>query len=121
MRFLADMGVSYSAVQHLRAAGHDAIHLRDLQMQSAPDSDVFALAAKDRRIILTFDLDFAEIAAMAGSVLPSVVIFRINDTRVAHLIGRLQTMLSHAAPALLAGAIVIVDDSRIRIRELPIG
>jgi predicted nuclease of predicted toxin-antitoxin system len=71
-------------------------------------------------VILTFDLDFAEIAATPGSALPSVVIFRMNNARVHWPIERLAVALGNAATALSTGAIVIVDDSRIRIRELPI-
>jgi predicted nuclease of predicted toxin-antitoxin system len=119
VRFLADMGVSMSVVQYLRTEGHDAVHLRELGLQQALDGDVYALATRDRRVILTFDLDFAEIAATAGSALPSVVIFRLNDTRVGRLIERLAIALRNSATSLSAGAIVVVDDSRIRIKELP--
>jgi predicted nuclease of predicted toxin-antitoxin system len=114
------MGVSLSVVQYLRAEAHDAVHLREVGMQRAIDSEIFAVAGKDHRTILTFDLDFAEIAATAGLFLPSVVIFRLNDTRVHRLIERLAAALANTAPAIEAGAIVIVDDARIRIRELPI-
>lgn len=119
MRFLADMGVSMSVVQYLRMEGHDAVHLRELGLHQALDGDVYALATADQRVILTFDLDFAEIAATAGSALPSVVIFRLNDTRVHRLIERLMIALKNSAIALSAGAIVVVDDARIRIKELP--
>lgn len=75
---------------------------------------------KEQRTILTFDLDFAKIAAAAGMQWPSIVIFRLNDTRVFQLIDRLTRALAVAAPDLVAGAIVVVDDARIRVRELPI-
>jgi predicted nuclease of predicted toxin-antitoxin system len=119
MRFLADMGVSLSVVQYLRTEGHDAVHLRELGLQQALDGDVYALAATDSRVILTFDLDFAEIAATAGSALPSVMIFRLNNTRVHRLVERLAIALRNASASLSAGAIVVVDDSRVRIKELP--
>jgi predicted nuclease of predicted toxin-antitoxin system len=120
VRFLADMGVSYTVVHHLRTSGHDALHLRDIGMQRMPDDEVFAMATQDKRVILTFDLDFARLAANAGSQLPSVVIFRLNDTRVHQLIERLTIALTLASPALLAGAVVVVDDARVRVRDLPI-
>jgi predicted nuclease of predicted toxin-antitoxin system len=114
------MGVSYAVVTHLRSIGHDVVHLRDIGMQRMPDDEVFALAAREQRIILTFDLDFAKLAAAAGMQWPSIVIFRLNDTRVTQLIERLTRALAVATPDLVAGAIVVVDDARIRVRELPI-
>src|SRR5712664_50105 len=63
VRSLADMGVSYTVVDHLRTSGHDALHLRDIGMQRMPDDEVLAMATQDKRVILTFDLDFARLAA----------------------------------------------------------
>jgi predicted nuclease of predicted toxin-antitoxin system len=114
------MGVSHAVVNYLRSIGHDVVHLRDIGMQRMPDDEVFAMAVQERRTILTFDLDFAKIAAAAGLQWPSLVIFRLNDTRVSQLIERLTRALAVATPDLANGAIVVVDDARIRVRELPI-
>jgi predicted nuclease of predicted toxin-antitoxin system len=65
VRFLADMGVDQRVVAWLRAAGHDAVHLRDEGLQRLPDEGVFEKAIAEGRIVLTFDLDFGEIAALA--------------------------------------------------------
>ncbi len=120
MRFLADMGVGLRVVHHLRTAGHDAVHLADQGLQRLPDRDIFAKAGLEGRIVLTFDLDFADIAAAAGTALPSVVIFRLSNARADSVIGRLTVALDAASPMLLSGAIVAVEDHRVRIRSLPI-
>jgi predicted nuclease of predicted toxin-antitoxin system len=77
--------------------------------------------AAESRVILTFDLDFGEIVALAGSPQPSVVVFRLRNTRTAHVIERLAEVLRSSQKALDAGAVVIVEESRHRIRHLPIG
>lgn len=120
MRFLADMGMGLRVVRRLRAHGHDAVHLAEQQLQRSPDHDIFAKARAEARIVLTFDLDFADIAAAAGGALPSVVIFRLREASAPTVISRLTTVLDSAAPMLLSGAIVSVEDHRIRIRSLPI-
>jgi predicted nuclease of predicted toxin-antitoxin system len=60
MRFLADMGVAWRIVEWLRGEGHDAVHLRDEGLQRMPNGEIFAKAVSEKRIILTFDLDFGE-------------------------------------------------------------
>lgn len=120
MRFLADMGVSYSAVLHLRLNGHDVVHLRDIGMQRMPDEEIFTRAVHEGRVILTFDLDFARLVFDARAAFPSVVIYRLTDARAHHQIERLTAALRVATLALEAGAVVVVDDTRVRIRELPI-
>jgi hypothetical protein len=64
MRFLADMGVATSTVQELAGAGHDAVHLRHLGLQRLPDNEILAKARGERRIVLTFDLDFGDLLAL---------------------------------------------------------
>ena len=121
MRFLADMGVSIRVVEWLRNNGHDAKHLREEGLHRMPNGEIFAKAIHDNRIIITFDLDFWEIVALAKGKKTSVVIFRLHNTRVSHVIHQLSMVLKNTAKALEEGAVVVVEDSRHRVRSLPPG
>ncbi len=121
MRFVADMGISMRVVDWLRNAGHDVIHLREQGLQRIPNGDIFQKAHLEQRIVLTFDLDFGEIFASSAGQIVSVILFRLHNTRSAHVIGRLESVLDHWSAELAAGAIVIVEEARHRIRKLPIG
>lgn len=55
MRFLVDENLSPRVCAHLNRAGHDAVHVRDEGLRSAPDSEVLTRAAADRRIVITAD------------------------------------------------------------------
>lgn len=66
MRFLADMGVSMQVIEWLRANGHDSNHLGEEGLQRLPNGEIFQKAAREHRIVLTFDLDFGEILAGSG-------------------------------------------------------
>ena len=120
MRFLADMGVSLRVCQWLRNGGHDIVHLRDEKLQRLPNGAIFQKAIAEDRILLTFDLDFGEILAGAGSRAVSVILFRLHNTRTPHVIQRLAVVLDRAAEALETGAVVVVEDARYRVRMLPI-
>ena len=119
MRFLADMGVALRIVQWLRADGHDAVHLREEGLQRMPNGAIFDKAAAENRIILAFDLDFGEIVALSGSKPVGVVLFRLHNTRTPHVMDRLNAVLKESQQALERGAIVVVEESRHRIRRLP--
>jgi len=121
MRFLGDMGVSRRVIEWLRAAGHDAVHLRDEGLQRLPNGDIFQKGFAEQRIVMTFDLDFGEILAGSAGQVVSVVLFRLHDTRTNHVIERLQNVLDQSSAELLAGAIVVVEEGRHRVRKLPIG
>jgi predicted nuclease of predicted toxin-antitoxin system len=121
MRFLADMGVSIIVCDWLRAAGHDVTHLRDERLQRLPNGEIFLKAAQEQRVLLTFDLDFGEILAGSGGETVSVAVFRLRNSRTAHVIDRLGTVLDLSAAALTDGAIIVVEDGRHRVRRLPLG
>jgi len=120
MKFLADMGVAWRVVEWLRQHNHDAVHLRELNLHRMPDNGIFTKAEHEKRIILTFDLDFGEIAAASGKKIPSVITFRLRNTRTPHVIKRLGKVLNDSSEALKKGAIISVEESRHRIRLLPI-
>jgi predicted nuclease of predicted toxin-antitoxin system len=120
MRFLCDMGVSRKVSRWLVSEGHESSHLGDEGLARLPNGQIFEKAIAEKRIVLTFDLDFGEIAALAGDRLASVVVFRLKNTRADHVIERLRAALPIAADALAKGAIVTVEEARVPIRELPI-
>lgn len=120
MRFLADMGLARSTVSWLRGQGHEAKHLRDEGLQRIPDEEIFAKATREQSIILTFDLDFSDIVAAAGQALPSVIIFRLQDQKPENVNRRLQVILKETVMDLGQGAIISVDETRYRVRRLPI-
>ena len=121
MRFLADMGVNVRVVEWLRNNGHDAKHLREEGLHRMPNGEIFTKAIHESRIIITFDLDFGEIVALSKGKKASVVLFRLHNTRTSHLIFRLSTVLKDAASALEEGAVVVIEESRHRVRCLPPG
>jgi predicted nuclease of predicted toxin-antitoxin system len=120
VRFLGDMGVSDTTVRALRADGHDVIHLRDVGLSRLPDSQILEEALREGRVVLTFDLGFGDLLAARRTVLPSVVIFRLRDQRPTAVNVRLFRVLAERKPDLEAGAIVIVETARYRLRRLPI-
>ena len=78
MRFLANENLPGSAVEELQAAAHDVVWVRTAAL-GAVDSDVLAWAAREERILFTFDKCFGELArATALPIACGVVLLRIR-------------------------------------------
>ncbi len=120
MRFLVDMGLSTRVADWLREQGHDAVHAREIGLYRAMDQQIVDRAARDGRVVVTADLDFGELMALSGSSAVSVVLFRVSSFRFANLVARLGSALQGCSEALTSGAIVVVENDRLRIRRLPI-
>ncbi|MGL5077664.1 MAG: DUF5615 family PIN-like protein [Waterburya sp.] len=120
MKFLADMGISLRTVEWLREFGHDVFHLRDRGLQKLPDDEILTLARVEQRIILTIDLDFAQLLAVSKQVLPSVILFRLGNENYDEINQRLIEVLKNCQQELETGAIISVNNETFRVKKLPI-
>ncbi len=115
MRFLANENFPATAVSELRSLGHDVASVRSLA-PGADDRDVLAWAAREQRILLTFDKDFGELAKAAR--LPEacgIVLFRTPMPKPADL-GELAVLVAGRAD--WAGHFSVIEAGRIRMRPL---
>jgi predicted nuclease of predicted toxin-antitoxin system len=121
LKFVIDNALSPSLATGLKKAGHDAVHVRDLGMGMATDKEIMDFALKEDRVIVSADTDFGTLLALRDLSKPSFVLFRRSDKRPVALLMQLLSNLGQFEEALDEGAVVVIEDQRIRIRMLPIG
>jgi predicted nuclease of predicted toxin-antitoxin system len=120
VRFLIDECLPVRSSQFLHAYGHDALHIADLGLLGAPDDQIMQAAAADNRVLLSADTDFGELLAVGEHLAPSFVLLRGLAGAPDHRLRLLADNLDQVEDDLLAGAIVVVTEERIRIRRLPV-
>jgi predicted nuclease of predicted toxin-antitoxin system len=121
VRFLVDQNLSPLLADELRRAGHDVVHTRDIDLSTAGDDVILQRALDEDRIVVSADTDFGFLLAETGAGHPSVVLLRLRTPRpAASLAAVLLANLDGVAEDLAAGAIVVLEDERIRVRRLPV-
>ena len=116
MRILANENILQSAVEALRARGHDVVWvLRDAPKSG--DDVILARAQREGRIVLTFDKDFGMLAFQAG--LPAhcgVILARLQGSPVFQTQRLLDVIASRDD---WTGQFVVIENSTLRVRPLP--
>ena len=121
MRFLVDNALPPALADLLAAEGHDAIHIRTYEMQTASDEEILARARAEDRVVVSADSDFSLILAAQEASRPSFILFREPDLRTApDYIGVLVRALPVLEPDLMAGCVAVFRHSRLRVRRLPL-
>ncbi len=120
MKLLLDMGLAPRTADYLNQLGHDASHLRDRGQARLADHEIMREAEAEGRIVVTFDLDFARIIAIQRLARPSIILFRLERFTTDEVHAILAGLLATYESELFAGAIVVVDAHRVRLRMLPI-
>ncbi len=121
MRFLVDASMSPVVVQVLRTAGHDAVHVGEVIRLNAPDVDILEHAAREQRVVVAAETDFGGLLASQQAAKPSAVLFhRQTGRRPREQAALLQANLASVESDLQGGAIVVIEEQRVRVRLLPI-
>ena len=120
LKLLVDMNLSPDWVPALRKHGWEAVHWSTVGDPRASDKDIMEWAAAHRYVVFTHDLDFGTMLALSHEAGPSVLQIRTADTLPDHLEGAVIAALNQHEADLSAGALVVVDERRNRVRVLPL-
>ena len=117
MRFKVDENIHGEAAVWLRHQGHDALSVREQNHSGSPDARLAAVCRHENRILITQDLDFANIVAYPPEHYPGIVVLRLNDQSWKSA----KLALSKLLPVLqlnpAEGQLWIVDESSMRVRR----
>ena len=114
------MNLSPEWVTLFHEHGIEAIHWSVVGAVNAPDTEIMKWARDNRCVVFTHDLDFGILLAHSKDGRPSVIQVRSHDVAPDHLGPLVLGALRAHGDALESGALVTVDESKSRVRILPI-
>ena len=120
MKFLLDMGLPRRLAHNLSESGWNTVHITEIASPTTSDSEIVKLATQESRIIVTSDGDFAQIIALKGLALPSVIHIREQNLKRQRMFSLLTQLIPQTSYELKKGCIVSVTNVAARVRELPI-
>lgn len=119
-RLLLDQGLPRSSARLLTQVGWDTVHVADIGMSRADDSDILRHALADSRVCVTLDADFHALLATGGAYGPSVIRVREEGLDGAALAALVLTISPGIEDSLSHGAMVTVTERSVWVRHLPV-
>jgi predicted nuclease of predicted toxin-antitoxin system len=115
MRFLVDENLPRDVADLLREAGHDVTSVRE-SLRGARDEEVWNAAAREKRVIITRDLDYP---LMKEPRPPGVLLLRVPDTFTRHqMVELMRAFLQTESFKQLHGTVTVLSPGQIRSRPL---
>jgi predicted nuclease of predicted toxin-antitoxin system len=120
IRVLVDMNLSPEWVPLLIGSGCEAVHWSTVGDPRAPDSEIMAWARAHGFIVFTHDLDFGTTLALTHAAGPSVLQLRGQHVLPENVSAQVVATVQRYETELAAGALVVVEENRSRVRVLPL-
>ncbi|MCA9075676.1 MAG: DUF5615 family PIN-like protein [Planctomycetaceae bacterium] len=120
IQILIDMNLSPDWVPLLESAGWSTQHWSHVGDPHAEDRTIMDWAEANAYVVFTHDLDFGTILALTHKSGPSVLQIRGQDVLPDKMGPLVIAALNQHSADLEAGAILVVEEGKSRVRILPI-
>lgn len=120
MKILIDMNLSPEWTVVLTEHGWEAVHWSDIGKPDAPDVEIMTWARDNGHIVFTHDLDFGASLALTHAEGPSVLQIRGQKALPEQISSIVVPTIRQYEEELKAGALLVVEESKSRIRILPL-
>ena len=117
---VVDMNLSVEWIAELASHGWSAVHWATVGDPRAEDAVIMAWALAKGYVVFTHDLDFGTMLALTHATGPSVLQVRGQNVLPEDIGPILIAALRQHDAALAAGALVVVDLKKSRVRVLPL-
>jgi predicted nuclease of predicted toxin-antitoxin system len=117
VRFKLDENIPGDAASLLRAAGHEVHSVVDEHLEGTSDAQLLDACLKEGRLLITLDLDFADIRGYPPSRHAGIWVLRPRAQNIEAILALLRGALSLLSSELVNRRLWIVEHNRVRIRD----
>jgi predicted nuclease of predicted toxin-antitoxin system len=120
IRILLDQGLPRSTASNLQGEKWDILHVGDIGLSKAQDTELIEYARENGRVIITLDSDFHAFIAVTNAESPSVIRIRIEGLKGPDMALLIRQIWPKIEFYVNQGAMVTVTEKSIRIHKLPL-
>jgi len=112
-----DENLPVAAKDLLEKAGHDCETVFDESLGGCPDEKLVMTCEKEGRVLISLDLDMANIVIFPLKNSPGRIVLRPKDQGRSRTLALLRKVLPHLEDRNIRGALWVVDEEKIRVSQ----
>lgn len=117
MKFKTDENLPVEVVGILSDHGHDAISVVEQKLGGEADDVIAKVCQREQRVLVTLDLDFADIRTYPPEEYSGIIIVRPKLQTVSAIIRLTEQVIRLVETSSPVGKLWILDESHVRIRS----
>lgn len=117
MKFKTDENLPVEVVTLLCDHGHDAISVVEQQLGGAADAIIAKVCQSEQRVLMTLDLDFADIRAYPPGEYPGIIVVRPRFQMISAILRLAEQVVRLLESSSPVGQLWILDEFHVRIRS----
>ncbi len=119
MKFILDENLPLSLSAALYELGFEAKHVSDIGLRGSPDKEISVYANKEKAILVTKDLEFANILLYPKGSHYGLMVLRLpNSFTTKQIINAMKEFLTKIKSEVCIGTIIVLEVGRYRLRNI---
>ena len=120
MKIKLDENLPLQIAARLAAFGHDVHTVHEEKLTGSKDPQIWAAAQSEQRLLITQDLDFADMRQFVPGTHHGILIIRLHSPSRSSLIDRILELFRSEDVASWAGCFVVATERKLRVRRHPL-
>jgi predicted nuclease of predicted toxin-antitoxin system len=116
MKFKIDENLPIELADLLQNEGYDASTIYSESLKGAKDPTVIAVCQQEQRVLITLDLDFADIYRYPPQDYVGIIVLRVYRQDKLYLMSFFQKLIPAISQHPLKGHLWIAEEGKLRIR-----
>lgn len=117
MRILLDENLPADLVRALAELGHDVEHVDSKHLSGTPDTEVWAAAQSEQRLLITQDIGFADARMFTPGAHAGILLVRLKRPGLRALITNITAVFTAEDAESWHGCFAVLSDSKLRVRR----